>query len=404
MGAPSRGDPARVGREAGRRPREEAVLRAALVDQARRRHGTRAGHAVRRAAGRRPARQLRHGRPGARARAVHPARAGPGRVGRAGVGAPEVLRAQPAPARGGRRARAPLATPRHRRLRGHPLRLLRRPGRARGRLRGALRAVVEARAPEAPAAARLRPVDAHPRHRRGGHRVRLPPGVAGGGADLQPGLPLRAGRRRRRPDHRGAGRDPQPGRRRRLLLERPRAARGAGHRADPLAAEEPARLVRPRPRQGAGVPADRAGRRGAAARRARALVQGDHRRRGAARGVGLVEGARAPAPDLPRRRRAGPRAGPWQGPRGAQAAVARAVPAGDGRGRDRLRARADRRDHLGLRRPAGLDHPDPRRPRGHRLPRARRRGVERRPGGRRLGRGARRPAPSRCAAVGAARP
>ena len=50
-----------------------------------------------------------------------------------------------------------------------------------------------------------------------------PDAVAGRGADLPDQLPLRAGRRRRRPHHRRPGRHPQPGRRRRLLLERARA-------------------------------------------------------------------------------------------------------------------------------------------------------------------------------------
>ena len=48
----------------------------------------------------------------------------------------------------------------------------------------------------------------------------LPRGLAGRGPDLPDQLPLRAGRRRRRAHHRRAGGDPQPGRRRRLLLER----------------------------------------------------------------------------------------------------------------------------------------------------------------------------------------
>ena len=48
--------------------------------------GPRAGHAVRRPAGRRPAGSLRQGRPGAGPRAVHPARAGLRRVVDAGTG------------------------------------------------------------------------------------------------------------------------------------------------------------------------------------------------------------------------------------------------------------------------------------------------------------------------------
>ena len=107
-------------------------------------------------------------------RAVHPARAGLRRVAHP---AP-VLREEPAAARGGRGARAPRPAPRHRRRRAHAVRLLRRPGRRRGRQRRALRPVVEARAAEAPRPADLRPRDAHPRHRRGGPRDRLPAGLA----------------------------------------------------------------------------------------------------------------------------------------------------------------------------------------------------------------------------------
>ena len=92
-------------------------------------------------------------------------------------------------------------------------------------------------------------------------------------------------------------------------------------------------LVRAGAQQGEGVPGRGAGRRGAAARRAGAMAALHHRRRGAARGVGLVEGRAAPAADLPRGRRRRHRAGARQGPRGAQGAAAAAVRAGDGGGR-----------------------------------------------------------------------
>ena len=59
--------------------------------------------------------------------------------------------------------------------------------------------------------------------------------------------------------------------------------------------------------------------------------------------------ARAPAADLPRRRRQRRRAGARQGPRGAQGAAAAAVRAGDGRGRRRQRAGPHRRDDVGVR-------------------------------------------------------
>ena len=64
----------------GARPGEAHLLRAALVEEAGLGDGLRAGDAVRRTAGRRPARGLREGRRRAVARAVHPARAGLRRV------------------------------------------------------------------------------------------------------------------------------------------------------------------------------------------------------------------------------------------------------------------------------------------------------------------------------------
>ena len=64
--------------------------------------------------------------PVAVARAVHPARAGAGRVAHPA----RLLPHQPSAARGGRGARAPRSSPRHRGRRGDPLRVLRRPRRA----------------------------------------------------------------------------------------------------------------------------------------------------------------------------------------------------------------------------------------------------------------------------------
>ena len=78
----------------------------------------------------------------------------------------QVLRQEPPAAAGGRGARAPGPAARHRGRRAHPVRLLRRPRRRRGRQRRALRPVVEADAPRAARAADLRPRDAHPRHGR----------------------------------------------------------------------------------------------------------------------------------------------------------------------------------------------------------------------------------------------
>ena len=74
LGPAERRDQARVGRAARQGPGQADLLRAALVAQARRGDGPRAGHAVRRPAGRRPAGQLRQHRRAAGPRAVHPAR------------------------------------------------------------------------------------------------------------------------------------------------------------------------------------------------------------------------------------------------------------------------------------------------------------------------------------------
>ncbi len=62
LGPPERRDQAGVGRAARRRPGEAHLLRAALEQEARGRDGLRAGDAVRRPAGRRPARVVRQGR------------------------------------------------------------------------------------------------------------------------------------------------------------------------------------------------------------------------------------------------------------------------------------------------------------------------------------------------------
>ena len=172
--------------------------------------GPRAGHAVRRPAGRRPRRTPRPAPARRRARAVHPARAGAGGV----AGAAPVLRDQPAAARGGGRARAPRPPPRHRGRRGDALRLLRRAGPGRGRLRRPLRHLVEAGAAYAAGPAHLRPGDARARGR-GSRRGRLPRRVARGTADLAAELPLRTGSRGRRRHHRRAARHPEHRRRRR---------------------------------------------------------------------------------------------------------------------------------------------------------------------------------------------
>ena len=86
VGPAERRDQAGVGRAAGPGPGQAHLLRAALVEEAGRGDGLRAGHAVRRTARRRPAGELRLDRPAARARALHPARARVRRVVRPGTG------------------------------------------------------------------------------------------------------------------------------------------------------------------------------------------------------------------------------------------------------------------------------------------------------------------------------
>ena len=115
----------------------------------RRRHG--AGHALRPADRRGAHGRLREHRPGALARALHPPRAGRGRLG----DAPRVLPRQPRAAGGARGPRAPRAPARHRRRRPRALRLLRRAGPGRGRLRRALRPLVARRPPRGSRAAHL---------------------------------------------------------------------------------------------------------------------------------------------------------------------------------------------------------------------------------------------------------
>ena len=161
-GRRARGDVAAVGADGGAdrpaldraarpAPDQAHLRRAALVAQARlrRRHG--AGDALRPADRRRAHGRLRQHRPGALARALHPPRAGRGRLG----DAPRVLPRQPRAAGGARGARAPRAPARHRRRRPRAVRLLRRPDPGRGRLRRALRPLVARRAPRRPRAAHV---------------------------------------------------------------------------------------------------------------------------------------------------------------------------------------------------------------------------------------------------------
>ena len=233
-------------------------------------HGPRAGHAVRRPAGRRPARAVRQDRRAARPRALHPARARPAGVGHRGTGSsprtPACSR-RPRSSSTGPGAATSSST-------STPSSSSTTP--ASARTSSAARTSTSGGSGARQKRPDLLTFDPEMlTHDTAGEvrAARLPDAVARqrrGRADLPDQLPLRARRGRRRPHHRRPGRDPQPGRGRRLLLAGARAARGAGHRADPLAAQEPPRRDRARAQHRARVPRrDAAGRR-AAARRPRA--------------------------------------------------------------------------------------------------------------------------------------
>ncbi len=117
VGADQRQDRARLDRAARPAPGEAQLQRAALVEEAGRRHGAREGHPLRGPDRRRPPRQLRPHRPRAVARAVHPARARRRRLG----DPPPVLPRQPRPAGRGGGAGAPRPAPRHPRRRRETL-------------------------------------------------------------------------------------------------------------------------------------------------------------------------------------------------------------------------------------------------------------------------------------------
>ena len=288
-------DRARVGRGPGRPPGQAELRRAALVEVAGGGHGHRAGHPVRDPAGRRPAGQLRPGRPRGGPRAVPAPRPGRGRLGDL---AP-VLRPQPAAAGRGRGAGAPGPAARHPGRRPHPVRLLRPAHPRRGRLGPPLRRLVEAGQPGPARPARLRAVDADRGGRRRPRRRRLPRHLAPGRAPAAPELPVRAGQRRRRRHRPHPPGRAQPGRAGRLRLAGPRAPPRAGHRADPVAAQGDPPQLHPGAQLGhLGPVADRPGRR-PAARGPWPRAGAGRAGRGPARGVRPGQGARPPADDLP---------------------------------------------------------------------------------------------------------
>ena len=310
---------------------KRTLVRAALVEEARVRPGPRAGHPVRRPAGRRPRRTPRQ--PPARRgpRAVHPARARAGGVARP---AP-VLRDQPPAARGGGRARAPRPPPRHRGRRGDALRLLRRPGARRGGLRRPLRHLVEAGAPRrartcSPSTPSMlvhdgRRGSTRATSRTSGTRDRLTlplsyhfePGHEADGVTID--VPLAT--------LNTVGAAP-------FTWNVPGPAARAGDRPDPVAAQAAAGELRARPRRGPPLPRGRAAGGGAAARRAVALPAVAHRRARPRGRLGPRQGARRtcgrPSGSLDEQ---GARGRRGQGPRGAQAAAAAVVRPRDAAGR-----------------------------------------------------------------------
>ncbi len=168
----------------------------------------REGHAVRRAARRRPQGRLRPDRPGAVPRAVHPARAGQGdwRTHHPFFHENQALLEEVEELEHRARRRDILVDDET------LVRLLRRAGAGRRRLGPALRRVVEEGAPRAARPAHLRPGDAGARRRRRG-RARTTTRTPGAQGDLALPLtlPVRAGHRGRRRDRpRPAGRA-QPG-------------------------------------------------------------------------------------------------------------------------------------------------------------------------------------------------
>ena len=276
---------------AGRAPGQAHLQRAALGSAPRVGGGDRAGDAVRTADRHRPHGAVRADRPGALARALHPARAGRGRVGDPA----RVRGGEPAAGRGGRGAGAPGAAAGHPGRRPGAVRVLRRAGAFGCGLGGGVRPLVAGPAPGSAHvhAGRARPLP------RCGRRADVAVDVAPGRADPGPRLPLRAGRSGRRRD---GGRAAAAARRRAagpLRVARPGAARGARHDAHPRTAEGAAAAA------GAGAGDSRArvgAARTAAPATGRGSLAGDRHLRHPARGVGLLAAPAAPAGDVPRGR------------------------------------------------------------------------------------------------------
>ncbi len=220
--------------------------------------------------------------------------------------------AQPRAAGRGRGARRAGPAHRRRRRRRDALRLLRRPRPRRRRLRPALRQLVEADPPDLPRPADLRP---RPADRPAGRARRLPGRLRAGAGPAAAGLPLRAGRPRRRRHRRGAAGVAEPGRPDGARVAGAGAARGARRRAHQEPAEEPAGAGRAGAELREGVPRRRAALRAADPGGAGRRPAPAHRGADRAGRLGPGQGAGAPAPDLPGGRRRRPAGGAGPGPR-----------------------------------------------------------------------------------------
>ncbi|EDT37522.1 LigA [Burkholderia ambifaria MEX-5] len=306
-----REDRAGVGREGRRAPAEEVAVGAALGKASGAGQRVRARDAVRAADLPSPARRVRPAGSGACARAVHPRRAGRGRVRHEAA----VLRAQPQAARRHRAARAQVAPAGRAGRRRTDLRVL-RSGDSGGHPHGRrVRALVSRRGeqgrPGGGQAAAAVPVARRPDAPRGGRRDdRAVPEARDDGRRRDGAhVPLRARHVARRRDARGAAVCAEPGRRAPLRMARAGDAEGEGAAAAEVTAAEAAPAlraaarVRGRLRRAHGARALRRGRprRGADRRRARRDAGRDEDGRLQAR-----DAARAPVHELQGDRRARP--------------------------------------------------------------------------------------------------
>ena len=378
-----------MGRAARRAPGQAQLLRAALVAEARRRHGPRAGHPVRRPAGRRPA-----GRPTARSTRRSPASCSSGTRSSRASGRPSTG-SSPTTARCSRRSRSSSTGPAGATSWSTSTRCSTSttPGSAPtwspGRTSTPGGRSARQRDPDLltfdPGCWSTRPPARSPSD--------YPDAVARGRPGAAADLPVRARRGRRRRHGRRPARDAEPGRGRPTFSwQVPGLRRRPRRRADPVAAQAAAGQLRARRRTSRGTFL------AAAPPGEEPLLDALERHLRARTGVvvparrlGLDEGARR---TCVRPSGSSTRTARWwrgQGPRRAQGAAAAAFDAGDGRRRRGRPGSAHRPDRLDLRDVEPSFSQTARRPRGPRLPGAGRRGHDGRPAGASAPRTSRRP-------------